>query len=330
MKYLYTLFTLSLVFVSCSDDPAEVTDTFYIRNEGADMPVWVKGNLASDKIILYVHGGPGDCSMCYRYYLKGLEEEVAVAYWDQRIAGSASGKVDPATLNYAQYTEDLFYVVSLLTQQYPAKKIYLMGHSFGVELTWQFLTTANNQDMISGALIINGTFSNYRWMDVMRDWVLREAAEQLHAEALEFANNNPVTQENIQDLDWVSYYRYMLDLGGNELSLFSNKKFLINYALFTPNTTLAQFSHGKGYENYYDFEMFNYDTSDKLGMVTIPVAFLWGEKDGVVPIEIGYETEDLLVNTTVEWTVFEDSWHEPFVSETDKFIDAALRFVQVN
>ncbi|MEQ9374961.1 MAG: alpha/beta hydrolase [Imperialibacter sp.] len=330
MQKLFFLFAIPFFFLSCTDDATEATDTFYVRNEGADMPVWVRGNLDSGKIILYVHGGPGDCAMCYRYYLKGMESEVAVVYWDQRIAGSASGNVDPKTLNYEQYTEDAFYVVSLLRQQYPGKKIYLMGHSFGVEVTWQFLTTNDNQSMVAGALIVNGTFSNYRWMDVMRDWVIREATEQSNAKALSFAEENPVTKENIQELDWVGYYRHMLDLGGNELSLFSNKKFLINYALFTPNTTLAQFSHGKGYENYFDFEMLNYDTSDKLDMIDIPVAFLWGKKDGVVPIEIGYETEALLVNTTVDWTIFDDSWHEPFVSENEKFLEAALKFIREN
>lgn len=328
MTRLLLLFTTLLLLSSCADDPTEVQELFYVRNEGADMPVWVRGNLSSGKIVLYVHGGPGDCSMCYRYYLEGLEKEVTMAYWDQRIAGSASGKVDPKTLNYAQYTEDLFYVVSLLKQQYPDKKIYLMGHSFGVELSWQFLTTANYQSLVEGAIIVNGTFSNYRWMVAMREWVMREAAGQQHDKALQFATDNPVSRENIQELDWETYYRYMLELGGNELSLFDNKKFVLSYALFTPNTTLGQFSHGKGYENYYEFEMFNYDVSDKMDMVTIPVAFMWGEKDGVVPISIAYETEELLVNTTVHWAIFADSWHEPFVSENDKFIREALSFLR--
>lgn len=324
------LFLFLLVAVSCSDDLSDIADTYYIRNDGSDMPVWVRGNIASNKIILYVHGGPGDCSMCYRYYLKGMEEEVAVAYWDQRIAGSSSGKVDPKTLNYAQYTEDAYHVVTLLRQQYPGKKIYLMGHSFGVEVTWQFLTTADYQSLVDGVLIVNGTYSNYRWMVVMRDWVVREATEQNDQEVLAFVAANPVTRENIQEVDWRGYYKRMLALGGNQLSIFSDGKFLFNYAFFTPNTALGQFSHGKGYENYYDFEMFNFDRTNKMDMITLPVAFLWGKRDGVVPIEIGYETEQLLVKTSVTWTVFEDAWHEPFVSETDKFVKAALDFVRAN
>lgn len=39
------------------------------------MPVWVRGNIASNKLVLYLHGGPGDCSICYRDYLQTIDKE---------------------------------------------------------------------------------------------------------------------------------------------------------------------------------------------------------------------------------------------------------------
>jgi len=321
------LIAVSTMLFSCSEDITDVADTFHVRNDGADMPVWVRGNLASDKIVVFFHGGPGDCAMCYRFYLKGLETEVAVAYWDQRIAGSASGNADPASLTYEQFGEDAFFVISLLKDQYPGKKIYIMAHSFGVELAWQFLTTGNNQHMVDGLMVINGTFSNLRWMEVMRDWVIREATLKGNEDIVAFAEAHPVTMQSVNDV-WIDYYRNMLDLKGNPVSLYENKQFVINYALFSPNTALAQFGHGKAYEEYTESEMFLFDKSSQLATITIPVAFLWGEKDGVVPIEIAYETEQLLTGTTVTWAIFGESWHEPFVSENEKFVDEALSFIE--
>lgn len=312
---------------SCSENITDVADTFHVRNDGADMPVWVRGNLSSDKIVVFFHGGPGDCAMCYRFYLKGLETEVAVAYWDQRIAGSASGNADPTSLTYEQFGEDAFFVISLLREQYPGKKIYIMAHSFGVELAWQFLTTGNNQQMVAGLMLINGTFSNLRWMEVMRDWVIREATSKGEDDILAFAETHPVTSQSVNDV-WIDYYRNMLNLDGNPVSLYENKQFVINYALFSPNTALAQFGHGKAYEEYTEKEMFLFDKSSELATITIPVAFLWGKKDGVVPIEIAYETEQLLTGTTVTWAIFGESWHEPFVSENERFVDEALRFIE--
>jgi pimeloyl-ACP methyl ester carboxylesterase len=328
MKKILTLIICAALF-SCSDDTTDVKDTFYLRNDGADMPIWVRGNLDADKIVIFFHGGPGDCAMCYRYYLKGMESEVAVAYWDQRIAGSSAGNADPASLTYEQFGEDAFYAVSLLRQQYPGKKIYIMAHSFGVELAWQFLTTGENQKMVNGLLVVNGTFSNLRWMEIMRDWVMKEATARQDNKILEFAETHPVNNTTVNDV-WVDYYRKMLDLGGNPLSLYENKKFVLNYVLFSPNTAMSQFAHGKAYKDYSEKVLFTFDKTDDLSKITLPVKFLWGKKDGVVPIEVGNETEQLLTNTTVDWTVFENSWHEPFVSENDKFIEAALGFVKSN
>lgn len=314
---------------ACSDDTTDVKDTFYLRNDGADMPIWIRGNLDADKIVIFFHGGPGDCAMCYRYYLKGMETEVAVAYWDQRIAGSSAGNADPASLTYEQFGEDAFYAVGLLRQQYPGKKIYIMAHSFGVELAWQFLTTGENQQMVDGLMVVNGTFSNLRWMEIMRDWVMKKATARQDNKILEFAETHPVNATTVNDV-WVDYYRKMLDLGGNPLSLYENKKFVLNYVLFSPNTAMSQFAHGKAYKDYSEKVLFTFDKTDDLSKITLPVKFLWGKKDGVVPIEVGNETELLLTNTAVDWTVFENSWHEPFVSENDKFIEAALSFVRDN
>ncbi|MEQ8812611.1 MAG: alpha/beta hydrolase, partial [Imperialibacter sp.] len=247
----------------------------------------------------------------------------------QRIAGSSAGNADPASLTYEQFGEDAFYAVSLLHQQYPGKKIYIMAHSFGVELAWQFLTTGENEKMVNGLLVVNGTFSNLRWMEIMRDWVMREATALQDNKTLEFAETHPVNNTKVNDV-WVDYYRKMLDLDGNPLSLYENKKFVLNYVLFSPNTAMSQFAHGKAYKDYSEKVLFTFDKTDDLSKITLPVKFLWGKKDGVVPIEVGNETELLLTNAAVDWTVFENSWHEPFVSENDKFIEAALSFVRDN
>lgn len=320
---------ISLLFIACEkQEDAFAEQTLFLRHKGADMPIWVRGNTASNKIVLYLHGGPGDCAMCYRHYLKGLENDVAVAYWDQRVAGASSGKVDPKTLNYAQFGEDTELVVKLLRNQYPNAQIYLLGHSFGVELTWQFLTTGNNQKLVSGAIVVNGIFSSYRWLHHMREWVLREAALQQKTDIATYTQERPVTPENTVAYDWEKLYRHMLDLGGNPVSLYSDKKFVVNYAFFSPNTALAQFTHGKAYADYSKNQVIRYERGDLLKNVRIPVALFWGKKDGVVPIEVGYETQALLTNAPTTFVTFDNAWHEPFVSETDKFVQEVLEFVK--
>ncbi|WP_234734679.1 alpha/beta fold hydrolase [Tellurirhabdus bombi] len=321
-------FSLVLLFSCDKSNDLDIERNLHLRHKGADMPIWVRGNLASNKIVLYLHGGPGDCAMCYRYYFKKLESEVAVAYWDQRIAGASSGKVDLKTLNYEQFGEDAYYVIKLLKEQFPNAEIHLLAHSFGVDLAWQFLTTNDNQKLVNSLIVINGTFSTYRWLYQMREWILREADRQGNADAKDYMLAHPITEESVKTLDLAALYRYMFDLGGNPVSLYDDKKFLLNYAFASPNTALAQFTHPKAYEEYGKTELRRFEKGALLKNIRIPVALFWGTKDGVVPVGVGYETRDLLSNTRTSFVAFEESWHEPFLTETDKFIQAVLEFVR--
>ncbi|AXE19063.1 alpha/beta hydrolase [Runella rosea] len=333
MKTINKLFkslAVILILVSCKDQDVEPTEqkTLFLRHKGADMPVWVHGNTNSNKIVLYLHGGPGDCAMCYRYYFKELENDMMVAYWDQRVAGASSGKVDSGTLRYDQFSEDAFYVVKLLKQQYPNAQIYLLAHSFGVELAWQFLTTNNNQQMISGLMAVNGMFSYYRWLYHVREWALREAKKQNNAEAERELLANPVTIENTATVNWELIYRWMYKLGGNPVSLYDDKKYLANYAFASPNTALAQFTHSKAYSYYGEVESRLFEKGALLKNIRIPVRLFWGVKDGIVPVEVGRETKQLLTNTSVSTVEFSQSWHEPFITETQEFNNAVRSFVK--
>ncbi|MCC6413503.1 MAG: alpha/beta hydrolase [Saprospiraceae bacterium] len=329
MTAVFSLF-LSFCLVACNKPEGVVEDNLVLRNKGADMPIWVRGNIGSQKIVLYLHGGPGDCAMCYRYYFESLEKDVAVAYWDQRVAGASSGNVDPATLNYEQFGEDAFLAINLLKQKYPDAEIYLLAHSFGVELAWQYLSVEGRQDMVKGLMLVNGTFSTYRWLFHVREWVLKEAEIQNDGEAKAWAESNPVTPESVATMDWQKLYRYMLDLGGNPVSLLDDKKFVLEYAFFSPNTALAQYSHPAAYKDVYDKALRSYDQSAVPADITIPVTLLWGKKDGVVPVGVAEETFNLLQNCPKKEIVyFENSWHEPFVSENDKFIAEVRRFLDL-
>ncbi|CAG5010732.1 hypothetical protein DYBT9275_04802 [Dyadobacter sp. CECT 9275] len=332
MKSIYSYLFLAslLMLLACGDrDPQPIeNNTLFLRNKGADMPIWVKGNRESRKIILYVHGGPGDCAMCYRYYLKGLETETMVAYWDQRVAGASSGKVDESTLRYAQFSEDLGYVVQLLKTQYPGAEVYLLAHSFGVELSWQYLTTGTNQTEIAGLMVVNGMFSFANWLAAVRDWALREAKQQKKTEAETYLLANPVTPENAASIEWEPIYRWMNKLGGNPVSIYKDGKYLLNYSFNSPNTALAQFTHAKAYTYYGNVESRRFEKGPLLKDIRIPVGLFWGVKDGVVPVEVGDATKTLLTNSSVTEVRFSESWHEPFITETEKFNRAVLDFVR--
>lgn len=329
MKRIITsLFLISILLSACNNEgDMNVTSNLRLRHKGADMPIWVRGNIASGKLILYLHGGPGDCAMCYRHYFKELETNYAVAYWDQRIAGSSSGNTDVSTLTYAQFLEDTELVIDLLRQQFSNIDIYLMGHSFGVELGWQYLAKPANQVKVKGFIVVNGIYSSYRWLYNMREWVLARATELNDVDAKNFALEHPLEQESILTYPWIDLYRHMYRLDGNPVSLYSDASFVSNYIFFSPNLTFAQFTHGKHYGDVTETDGLVFEKANELQNITIPVALFWGEKDGVVPVALAYETQDLLTQNSVELVLFSESWHEPFVTENHKFVKATKTFL---
>jgi pimeloyl-ACP methyl ester carboxylesterase len=96
----------------------------------------------------------------------------------------------------------------------------------------------------------------------------------------------------------------------------------------TSLTALAQFTHGKAYSYYGNVESRLFEKGALLQNVTIPVGLFWGVKDGVVPLGVGQATKQLLTRTRVTEVLFNESWHEPFVTETDKFRQAVVNFIR--
>ncbi|MCF6241853.1 MAG: alpha/beta hydrolase, partial [Bacteroidales bacterium] len=121
MKYLYiTLF--ALIFFSCSkqEDLYKLNETIYVRNDGADMPVYIRGNITSKIIILIVHGGPGGNGLEYRdgFWTVDLEKKYAMAYWDQRGQGMSQGHYNQSDVTISKMVEDMDAVIKVLKAKY--------------------------------------------------------------------------------------------------------------------------------------------------------------------------------------------------------------------
>ncbi|MCB0662793.1 MAG: alpha/beta hydrolase, partial [Saprospiraceae bacterium] len=173
-NYWILLFFL-LPFLACKKEE-NLIERFYLKNGDAVLPVVVKGNNASNVMIVVLHGGPGDSAI--RSYgdpgfFDNLENNYQLVYWDQRCAGLSQGTCDPATLNFDLYREDLEKLVDLLVLNYGAdKSIFLMGHSWGGTLGLLYLLEENNQDRIKGFICVDGPHNFPLTTDAARDYIV--------------------------------------------------------------------------------------------------------------------------------------------------------------
>ena len=91
MRHIILVFVLltSILFSSCEKESFYDGDHFFVKNDGAEMPVYIKGNIESKVFILFVHGGPGGNASLSSFLpvAKELENDYAFAYWDQRASG---------------------------------------------------------------------------------------------------------------------------------------------------------------------------------------------------------------------------------------------------
>lgn len=334
MKKVIFVTLLALVSLTGCKKEEFITDqVLYLRHKGADMPIYVAGEPNSNVIILFLHGGPFESAIATDYWFKYLQKKYVVALWEQRGAGASSGKIDFSTLNYEQYAEDCFYVVKLLKQKYPDTKIFLMGHSFGVELGWQYLTTRDWQNQVAGFIAINGTHSGFSYHYFQREWVLKKAQETNNQEAYQWALAHPVTRANLHDYDGGQLFEYMAALGGDEteLSALSPGK-VLKKAFFSPLILGGYIVNKKRAINNPEELVFGpgkrFDKSVALANTTIPVGLFWGEKDGNVRIEVGREAYQLLTNCPKRFITFPDSWHIPMETENEAFTRETIAFIE--
>ncbi|MCK5145606.1 alpha/beta hydrolase [bacterium] len=103
---------------------------------GVKQWILVRGEKASNPILLFLHGGPGFPQMPFTHVESNdLEKHFLVVNWDQRGAGkSFNPDIPPESMNIEQFMSDTHELIELLRTRYRKDKIFLIGHSWGTVL----------------------------------------------------------------------------------------------------------------------------------------------------------------------------------------------------
>lgn len=129
-----TILTLFLIASQISK-AQQVKDFYYAEPETKNLPVFIRGNLESNKILLYIQGGGAENGIDfgrsdYPKWKNTLEKKVAIAYFDQRGLNRNIKKIDTSKINKTQISKDIITIAESLKEKYKTD-IYLFGHSFG-------------------------------------------------------------------------------------------------------------------------------------------------------------------------------------------------------
>ncbi len=341
MKYTYAniiiIFLLGLLFTGCKKEytglSTNANEIFWVTNNGADMPVRVKGNTSSKIIILVVHGGPGDGSYDYANYKTArLREKYGVAFWDQRNAGGASGNSNIGKLSLPQMINDLEVIVKVLKLRYEGAGIFLYAHSFGGLLAAGYLVKDSNQNDLRGWIEIDGAHNYPLCNTLSRKMLMDTAVSEISK------GNYPSQWQNILNYcsshDPLSSYEISSQTETYAHSAEYYMGIKRNNSIFPlsedPSDQLVNY-----YNLYYtssgnDFlkSLEGADYSNQLYRIKIPSLLLWGQFDFTVPPDVGEDGITNLGSSYKKLVLFPHSGHHPMETDTDLVEDEIINFIE--
>lgn len=320
----------------------QVTDSFFLRNGEAVMPVTVHGNTASKVFLVLLHGGPGYTSFEAYQDPKSpytrLQEDYAVVYWDQRCAGNSQGNCDYPSLTLDTYTDDLVQLVALLKQRYAENiQIFLLGHSWGGSLGIQYLAETTNQDNITGWIEVSGGHDVPRISNLERSMILEvgnrqmalgnevEAWEDLMSEAstLQLNSTEAVFQMN-RLARRAEGLMARVDSVNRQVTNFDVSDFF-----FSPLDLLAMPKNGEATIDALEEELVQLNLTGELSKITIPTLMIWGRYDFRVPPALAQADLAKYGADQKNLVIFEQSAHFSQWDEPDRFYQEVARFIEM-
>jgi pimeloyl-ACP methyl ester carboxylesterase len=115
--------------------PKGVDERKYVEIGGIEQWITIRGEDRSNPLLLFLHGGPGDCTNLWSYAaFRPWLKHFTVVQWDQRGAGKTLGQNGPGiapTITIDRLVQDGVELSEWLRKSEQKEKIVLVGHSWG-------------------------------------------------------------------------------------------------------------------------------------------------------------------------------------------------------
>jgi pimeloyl-ACP methyl ester carboxylesterase len=308
--------------------PGSIAEIGYWRLGGVDQWVMVRGVNRNNPLLVMLHGGPGFSETgLFRHFNGPLEEHFTVVYWDQRGACKSFDRtINPATMTVDQFIGDLDELVTLACKRVGRGQVAIFGHSWGSALGVLYAARFPNK------------VAAYVGSGQLGDWPAAEAASYAYAlaEAERQAN-----AKAIQDLNAIGpppYSAAALWIERTWLQRFEGNLRLPMLwkmgRILLSGPELSMLDLPNLYRGFrWSIEVM-WDEVSKIRLpsaapvLEVPVFFLLGRKDRWVPPETSVAYLDALTAPRKELVWFEESGHEPFADEADKFNRTMVELVR--
>ncbi len=355
-QYFTPILLLAVIlFSGCSKfNYDETNDLFFIRNNGADMPVWVRGNTASGVFVIFNHGGPGSSGLLEAHMeaqpangnldhespLKILEESYAMVYWDQRHSGNAQGNANPDETTIEDFGDDMELLINALNKRHNVSKLIVIGQSWGHTVATIYFTYGSNwqqrQTKVDGYINYKGNISYnmaYQYakprMIAYADQMINEAVEiDYWNDAKNFLNDNDRIESKDNAMKYFEFTDKAMDA---EISSGQRISTSVNYSFFSPHNGWYHWANNNSTNSSQFLE--NLIEDDRLIETTpsiqIPTLLIYGRHDLIAPFEVGEWHLENINTPTIdkELLILENSGHGAEGDDIHVFQDAVIDFI---
>jgi proline iminopeptidase len=259
--------------------------------------------------LLIIHGGPG-APHDYLEPLEALSDQRPVIFYDQLGCGNSDIADDPSLWTMERLTEELGQVREALGLE----KVHILGQSWGTMIAVDYMLTNGSKGVIS--LVLSGPcLSAPRFVSDQREY-LRQLPEDVKKIILESEASGNFSSKTYQDA-MMTYYRLhvcRMNLWPDCLNRTFEKlayemyQYMWGPSEFTTTGTLR-----------------DYDRSDGLVEIKVPVLFTCGRYDECTPSTASYYSSMLPGS---EMVVFEDASHEHHLEKTAEYLSVVRDFLK--
>jgi pimeloyl-ACP methyl ester carboxylesterase len=313
--------------------PGSIATLEKVNLNGSQQWISIRGKDVNKPVLLFLAGGPGGSQLVTeRRALAGLEDHFVVVNWEQPGAGKSFEAVERSTLTPERYISDGLALVSYLRERFDDEKVYVLGESWGSALgIWM----VQREPESFHAFIGTGQMVAFLETDLMcYDFALKLAQERGDTEKITklqkqgpppYYGKGMSLKEAVYLMDTFNYmnqnpaiaddgFDTFQDLAGSEYGLY-DKVSWFRGVLETLDIVYPQ--------------LWEVDFRTQAPQLEVPVYFLIGRHDVNAPPVLTEEYYELLNAPHKELIWFEHSGHNPWVTESVRFVDVTVNKILV-
>ncbi|RXT07118.1 alpha/beta fold hydrolase [Ammoniphilus sp. CFH 90114] len=292
---------------------------------GTEQWVVMRGQDRTSPILFHLHGGPGGSQTGnFRKYLSDLEKDFVVINWDQRGAGkSYHPNIPQETMNMNQLVEDAKEVISYALHRFQQKQVFLTGQSFGSVLG--MLLLHRYPEFVQAYIGINQVVYRAEEELACYETTLQIAKERGDKKAIEDLTTmgRPINGSYQNTKDLVRQRGLITKYKGVS---YKKSTHLIQFAsIFCSELTFKEkINFMKGFTFSIDTlweEWSSMNLREKIIEVHVPIYFIAGKHDRLVPLESTSQYFEILKAPKKELVIFEESGHLACFEEPGKFCE---------